>query len=81
MKKKVINWKKYNEELLANEKTEQEILNEYREELHTMKMKDELRECHLCQAYKRVVKENEEFDKTNQDFFNYEKEIGIGKTN
>lgn len=81
MKKKVINWKKYNEELLANEKTEQEILNEYREELHTMKMKDDLKESHLCKAYKRVVKENEEFDKTNQDFFNYEKEIEIGKTN
>ena len=32
MKKKAISWKKYSEELLANEKTEQEKKNEYRED-------------------------------------------------
>lgn len=78
--KNQINWEEYNS-AFDLEKSENEMLNEYADDLHKMTMKENLKKFYLSADNKKLVKENEDFEKTNQDFFNYEKELEIGKTN
>lgn len=61
-------------------KTTEDILNEYRSDLHNMTMRESLiSDAMLCPAYLRAVSELGEFDQTNLDYFNYEKELLFGK--
>lgn len=78
--KNQINWEEYNS-AFDLEKSENEMLNEYADDLHKMTVKENLKKFYLSADNKKLVKENEDFEKTNQDFFNYEKELEIGKTN
>ena len=61
-------------------KTTEDVLNDYRADLHNMTMKESLaKDLFLCPAYLRAVSELGEFDQTNLDYYNYEKELLFGK--
>lgn len=75
-----INWEEYNRAFVLG-KSENEMLNEYANDLHKMTVKENLKKFYLSSENKNLVKENADFEKTNEDFFNYEKELEIGKTN
>lgn len=79
MKKENINWEDYQNSF---GKITEDVLNEYNEDLHNMTVKDSLvKDAYLCPAYLRAMSEIGEFDTTNTDYFNYEKELLFGKTN
>jgi hypothetical protein len=62
------------------EQNEEKLLNEYKRDLHSMKMKEGLeKDVFLCPAYTRIIKELNEFDRTNLDYFAYEKGLVFGK--
>ncbi len=74
-----INWGKYNEELL---KLPSSTLNEYRDDLHNMTVKDSLvRDAYLCPAYLRAMKELEDYDNIELNYLNYEKDLKFGESN
>ena len=61
-------------------KLPEDVLNEYQSDLHNMKMKEELfQNMNFCPNYLKVLCELEEFESTNLDFFNYEKELNFGE--
>lgn len=72
-------------ELMTKEFTERDyerLLNEYKTDLHRMTVRECLfKDAFICPAYVRIMKEMEDFDATNLDYFNYEKELTIGKSN
>lgn len=77
MSREEIIWEQYN---ISFGKVNEDILNEYHSSLHNMTMKDSLaNDIYLCPAYLNAVKELGEFDMTNMDYFNYEKELFFGK--
>ena len=73
------NWEEYKNSF---GKVSEDVLNEYRADLHSMTVKDSLvKDAYLCPAYVRAMAEIGEFDNCNLDYFNYEKEISIGEPN
>lgn len=74
-----LNWEIYRASFI---KIPEDVLNEYQGNLHTMKMKEEVFQnfCR-CPRYLKILCEMEEFDSTNLDFFNYEKELNFGEGN
>lgn len=77
--KKIIDWKAYKSELDAKKTCN---FNEYERDLHNMTMKDGLFEnCLQCHEYKNILREMTNFDQTNFDYFNYEKELKLGELN
>jgi hypothetical protein len=78
--KKTIDWKAYKEEL-GNRAT-QGVFNEYERDLHTMTMKEgPYEKCISSPKYKIALNDMPDFDRTNLDYFNYEKELTLGKFN
>ncbi|MGN0748092.1 MAG: hypothetical protein ACI4L1_00190 [Christensenellales bacterium] len=77
--KQIIDWEEY---CKAFDECDQRVFNECIRSLHNMKMKEGLWEKVFVSAeYLGAVREFDEFDQTDFDYFEYEKEISIGETN
>lgn len=80
MNKNVIDWEKY-----ANsfETFDEEIFNEFEDDLHSMKMNKSLfKKTFQSPKYVEIAgKICVSFDQTNSDLFSYEKELNLGETN
>ena len=71
-----ISWKEYKNKLNKSEPAEP--FNEYERDLHNMTMKDnEFKDCLSSKEYAELSDDLNIFDKTNPDYFNYEKELII----
>ena len=72
-----LNWEIYRTSFV---KIPEDVLNEYRDDLHSMTVKDSLfKDTYLCPAYLRAMAEIGEFDNCNLDYFDYEKELNFGE--
>lgn len=77
---KIIDWKSYKQELIDRET--QGVFNEYKRDLHTMKVKEGLiAKTLLCPDYKSVLEEMDAFEITDLDLLKYEKELNLGEFN
>lgn len=73
-----IDWKAYKEEL--TNRSPRSVFNEYERDLHTMTMKEgSTKKCLFSPKYIEIKSEMTAFDKTNLDYFKYEKDLNFGE--